>query len=50
MDSDEEAKPTSQAARSIKAISKDTVHRICSGQVTITSNTDKFQLTTINHD
>lgn len=33
MESDEEPRPTSQSAKSIKAISKDTVHRICSGQV-----------------
>lgn len=33
MEMDEEPNPTSQLAKSIKAISKDTVHRICSGQV-----------------
>lgn len=35
MDVLDEPLPTTDAAKSIKAINRDTVHKICSGQVTI---------------
>lgn len=34
---DGEAKPTAETAKTIRAINTDTVHKICSGQVSISS-------------
>lgn len=44
MESNEEPKASSQSAKSIKAISKDTVHRICSGQVIFTAEYIQFPI------
>lgn len=42
MSSQDEPAPTTEAAKTIKAISTDTVHKICSGQVSGKTHTRIF--------
>lgn len=44
METNGESKPTTESAKSIQAISKDTVHRICSGQVTFSEPLSEYKI------